>query len=268
MTETKRRYGKYGGIVAYHGYMSFKPGEVTPEQCHVLWVELAKRLWGDKYEIFVASHRNHDHLHSHFVVNRVSFKDGENFHFPPYYHNLVMAPASDRLCKEHGLSVIKHPERKCAPSVAYMVEKNGKHSHRTLLKFEIDDAISDCITPAHFRTVLARRGYTYVRGEDYKHPCVIAKGWKHPVRIDSLGARYTTEAIEKRILACRDYSYPYRPKRSPLYDILERYKQYEKHSALGLIFMIVLELLGIDTSGKPIKNETYQEPLSPAMRQE
>lgn len=32
--------------------------------------------------------------------------------------------------------------------------------------------------------------------------------------------------------------------------------------------MIVLELFGIDTSGKPLKIENYQEPLSPAMRQE
>ena len=32
--------------------------------------------------------------------------------------------------------------------------------------------------------------------------------------------------------------------------------------------MIVLELFGIDTSGKPLKVDNYQEPLSPAMRQE
>ena len=32
--------------------------------------------------------------------------------------------------------------------------------------------------------------------------------------------------------------------------------------------MIVLELFGIDTSGKVIKNDNYQEPLSPALRQE
>lgn len=44
MIETKRRYGKHGGIVAYHGYQSFKPGEVTPEQCHALGVELIKPL--------------------------------------------------------------------------------------------------------------------------------------------------------------------------------------------------------------------------------
>lgn len=207
-------------------------------------------------------------MHNHFVVNSVSFKDGEKFHCPPYYHDLVMAPESDKLCEEHSLSVIRHPERKRTPYVAYMAEKNGKPSHRTLLKFDIDDAIADCITPGHFHIALMRRGYTYVRGDDYKHPCVMAKGWKRPVRIDSLGARYTTEAIEKRILARRDYSYPYRPKRPPLYDIWEREKRIEQHSAIELIFMIVLELFGIDTSGKPIKNENYQEPLSPAMRQE
>ena len=96
MMETKRRYGKYSGIVAYHGYMSFKPGEVTPEQCHALGVELAKRLWGDKYEVLVASHRDHEHLHNHFILNSVSFKDGEKFHCPPYYHDTVMAPESDK----------------------------------------------------------------------------------------------------------------------------------------------------------------------------
>ena len=30
MTAVKRGYGKEGGIVAWHGYQSFKPGEVTP----------------------------------------------------------------------------------------------------------------------------------------------------------------------------------------------------------------------------------------------
>ncbi len=268
MMETKRRYGKYGGIVAYHGYMSFKPGEVTPEQCHALGMQLAKRLWGDRFEVLVASHRDHDHLHNHFVVNSVSFKDGEKFRCPPYYHDLVMAPASDKLCMEYGLSIIENPERKRAPYVAYMAEKNGKPSHRSMLKFDIDDAIADCITPAHFRIALERRGYTYLRGNDYKHPCVMAKGWKRPVRIDSLGSRYTTEAIEKRILTRRDYSAPYRPKRPPIYGILERRKRYEQPSTIGLIFMIVLELFGVDTSGKVTRSDDYQEPLSPAMRQE
>ena len=268
MMETKRRYGKQGGIVAYHGYQSFKPGEVTPEQCHALGVELAKRLWGDKYEVLVASHRDHDHLHNHFVVNSVSFKDGEKFHCPPYYHNKVMAPESDNLCREHDLSVVRNPQRKRAPYVAYMAEKKGKLSHRALLKMDIDDAIEDCGAPKYFRLALERRGYTYVRGDDYMHPSVMAKGWARPIRIDSLGSYYTPEAIERRIIACNNYQYRYRPTHPPLYRILERKRKQEEPGLIELIFMIVFELFGIDTSGNEIPNNNYQEPLSPVMRQE
>jgi hypothetical protein len=179
-----------------------------------------------------------------------------------------MAPESDKICREYNLSVIQNPQRKRAPYVAYMAEKKGKPSHRTLLKMDIDDAIADCMLPSHLQFALTRRGYTFLRGKEYKHPCVIAKGWKRPVRIDSLGERYTHEAIEKRILSRREYRTPYYPSRPPLYEIWQRRKSYDQHNTVELIFMIVLELFGIDTSGKPLKVDNYQEPLSPAMRQE
>ena len=266
MTETKRRYGKLGGIVAYHGYMSFKPGEVTAEQCHALGIELAKRLWGERFEVLVATHKDHHHLHNHFVVNSVSFKDGAKFRCNKSYHR-VLVKASDRLCLEHGLSVIDTPGRKRAPYVAYAAEKNGKPSHRMLLKLDIDDAIADCMTPNHLRFALERRGYTYLRGNGYKHPCVIAKGWKRPVRLDSLGEYYYSETIAKRIFSKRKYGEPYRAKHAPLYDIWN-VKQYEKYSTIEIVFLIVLELLGVDTMGNDIRNANYQPPLSPAMRQE
>ena len=34
MILTKQRYGKEDKYIAWHGYQSFKPGEVTPERCH------------------------------------------------------------------------------------------------------------------------------------------------------------------------------------------------------------------------------------------
>lgn len=43
MLAVQERLGKTGGNVAYHAYQSFKTGEVTPEQCHRLGVELGKR---------------------------------------------------------------------------------------------------------------------------------------------------------------------------------------------------------------------------------
>lgn len=46
MALTKRRFQKEGGIVLFHGYQSFKPGEVTPEQAHEIGVELGKPALG------------------------------------------------------------------------------------------------------------------------------------------------------------------------------------------------------------------------------
>ena len=54
MELTKQQFGKTGGTVAFHAYQSFRPGEVTPEQCHAIGVELAKRVWGDGFQVLVS----------------------------------------------------------------------------------------------------------------------------------------------------------------------------------------------------------------------
>ena len=62
MIAVKKRFGKEDGIVAFHGYQSFAPGECNPAMAH----EIGKKL--DKA----------NHLHNHFVVNSVSFLDGKD----------------------------------------------------------------------------------------------------------------------------------------------------------------------------------------------
>lgn len=49
MILTKKQYGKEDGYIAWHGYQSFKPGEITPDGCHTLGVMLAKEMWGDRF---------------------------------------------------------------------------------------------------------------------------------------------------------------------------------------------------------------------------
>ena len=39
----KEQFGKTGGILAYHGYMSFAEGEVTPDEAHKIGVEFAEK---------------------------------------------------------------------------------------------------------------------------------------------------------------------------------------------------------------------------------
>ena len=82
MILTKKRYGKTDGYIAWHGYQSFKPEEVTPQLAHEIGVKLAKEMWGDRFELIVTTHLDKEHIHCHFCFNSVSFRDGGKYNFP------------------------------------------------------------------------------------------------------------------------------------------------------------------------------------------
>ena len=81
MILTKRQYGKTDGYIAFHGYQSFKPGEVTAQECHDIGVALAKEMWGDRFQILVTTHLDKDHLHNLYLFNSVSFRDGRKYNY-------------------------------------------------------------------------------------------------------------------------------------------------------------------------------------------
>ena len=108
---TKRLWKKTGGRVCYHGYQSFKTDEVTADTAHEIGVKLVQELWGDRFEVMVATHCNTGHYHNHFVINSVSFMDGHKFYNSPADY-AKMREVSDRLCREYSLSVVKQPEGK------------------------------------------------------------------------------------------------------------------------------------------------------------
>ena len=106
MMLTKELYGKKDGILGYHSFQSFKEGEITPTQAHLIGVKLAEQLWGDRFEVIVSTHINCKHIHNHFVINSVSFKDGKKYHDSRESYALLRQ-TSDSLCEEYGLSVVK-----------------------------------------------------------------------------------------------------------------------------------------------------------------
>lgn len=68
MLAVKNRYGKNEGIVAFHGYQSFAENEITPEMAHEIGVRLANELWGDRFQVIVATHLDKEkHLHNHIL---------------------------------------------------------------------------------------------------------------------------------------------------------------------------------------------------------
>ena len=122
MMIAKAQWNDRSEIVCYHGFQSFKSGEVTPEQAHEVGVRLAERMWGDRFQVIVATHLNTACLHHHFVVNFVSFADGKHYH--DNKANLrLLRQHSDELCREYALSVIEHPSGKKKPYALYQAEK-------------------------------------------------------------------------------------------------------------------------------------------------
>ena len=127
MQAVKKRFGKERGIIAYHGYQSFAPGECTPEQAHEIGVKLARQLWGERYQVLVATHLDREnHLHSHFVINTVSFVDGKKFYRSGQDYR-AMREASDALCREYGLSVLEKP-KPGKPSTMRSTRQNSRGS--------------------------------------------------------------------------------------------------------------------------------------------
>ncbi len=210
MAMTKLRFGKTGGNVAFHAYQSFLPGEVTTDQCHRIGVELARKLWGDRFEVVVATHLNTGCLHNHFVLNSVSFVDGKRYNdckatYREFRH------LSDEVCREHGLSVIENPQKSKMPRSLYLAEKAGLPTRYNLMRRDIDNALSRSFTERFFYQELQRIGYLVRYDSKRKYNTLQIPGTKHPTRFKTLGEDYTEEVIRRRILQNRTPSRPLPP---------------------------------------------------------
>ena len=197
MIVVKKQFRKEDGRLAYHGYMSFQPGEVTPEQCHEIGMQLAREMWGDKYQVVVATHLDRNHLHCHFAINSVSFMDGKKYDRSNAEY-VRMRSIADKLCLECGLSVIQHPPKAKTPRMIYLAEKKGEPTRYNVFRQAIDRAIASALTLQQFDRTLQEQGFAVKRTGKYWSIRII--GDDRTTRLYRLGERYTNEMITERIL--------------------------------------------------------------------
>ena len=193
---TQKRWGKTTGKVAFHMYQSFAPGEVDAKTAHDIGVKLATELFGDRFEVIVATHLNTGHLHNHIVLNAVSWKDGLRYNDCNATYALIRE-ASDRLCREYGLSVIDHPQGKAKPYAEYKAEQDGKWTVRGAIRAAIDTAVRGSNTKAQFIDAMKQMGF--VIDQSGKYPKIKQVGTERFVRFKSLGEGYDIEDIIERI---------------------------------------------------------------------
>lgn len=200
MLAVKKRFGKNDGIVAFHGYQSFAENEVTPELAHEIGVRLANELWGNRFQVIVATHLDKkNHLHNHFVLNSVSFLDGYRYNDCTKTY-MEMRKASDRLCREYGLSVIDNPKRgKSKHYGEWKAEQDGRPTWRGIIKNDIDEAIATSLTDKQFFYKLREKGYFIKQGKDIT---VRPAGKQRGIKLArNFGEEYTYGAICQRIMA-------------------------------------------------------------------
>ena len=270
MIATKRQFGKMGGNVAFHGFQSFKPGEVTPEEAHQIGMETARKMWGGEYQIVVTTHLNTDSLHNHFVINSVSFKTGRKFenHVSDHYK---LREISDAICREHNKSVLENATFYGGEKKAYWVRKNGGMTHRDMLRRDVGEALSMTASYAAFCRYLEGLGYHFTRDRNGNHPALIAPGWQRAVRLDRLGEKYTPDAIRDRLIANQRLPelyvthYPAK-RRTPLMELEWEMKRLGRMDSIELIFELFVALLKLCIGANLSGNKSV--PLSPQLREE
>ena len=204
MMAVKKAFGKTNGTIAYHGYQSFAEGEVTPEQAHQIGIKLANELWGDRFQVLVATHLDkQSHLHNHFVLNTVSFVDGRKYHRTRADYKR-MREVSDRLCREERLSVIEENYGHAKQYSEWDSDKKSKPTYRSMVRDDIDRAIQVALTEQEFFQTLSEMGYEFKfyskNGIPLQRPSLKPKDSERFFRFDRLGEDYSLDEIYARIL--------------------------------------------------------------------
>ncbi len=232
--------------VAYHAYQSFARGEVDSETAHQIGIRLANELWGDKdFLVVVATHVNTGTIHTHFAIgatarNLVRYHDcNETYR--------MMREASDRLCLEYGLSVIKNPQRGKTRHIGEIkAEQEGRLTKRDIIRRDMDIAIKHCLRIQEFYNLFQSLGYTLEwRGQYLRiRPDNSTKFF----RMDKLGEGYTYEDVQQRIKdnLLNRRIIPYAP-----------YKPKEKPKGLVALYIHYCYLLGELPKQKPNNREAY-----------
>lgn len=250
MLDTKRRWDKENRPVqGYHIIHSYAPGEVTAEQAQRLSVEFARRLIGDRFEAVVATHTDHEHIHSHIVFNSVSCVDGKMYrdNFKAYFEDI--RGISNAISRENGLSVIE-PKGKGKQYAEWSAEKKGSPTVRSIIRQDIDAALAGAISMQTLFAALEKQGYTVKRGANVKHTAVKPSGSERFIRLDSLGEGYTETELKARLRGDNPITHDEPPTQTYIprrkwYRVRGGRRSYHRHRLKGLrrLYLYYLYLL-------------------------
>ena len=242
MQATKKHFGKTGGVLGYHIIQSFKPGEITADQCHELGRKLASEMFGAGFEIVIGTHLNKEHLHNHIVLNSVSFIDGKKLRFNKQSYR-ELQEISDQLCRKYGLSVIESKARGKSYK-EWLNEKEGKPTVRGQIRADIDLAIKESFNYGTFIANLEKRGYLIKDNPNRTYTALKPPFGARFIRLNSLGEEYTKEKIIGRLSKQKSWQSKTQPERTKYYPrkLPQKRRKITGLQALYLRYVYLLKL--------------------------
>ena len=262
MLDTKQAAGPNGkmdGVQYYHLIQSFKPGEATPE----LALEIAREFAEEHlpgFEVVIAVHVDKEHIHAHTIFNSVNAETGKKYHSNAQSYYSQIRATSDRLCREHGLSVIMEGSSSKAISyIEWLRQSKGQPTFRSTLEADLRTAIEDANDLGHFFMLMEHLGWEIsygnrlgfrLRGQERfmipgrKNPLFTEDG----IRAAILGNLSAIEAGQRPASA---YRVPYRP-----------YKKHPKYTGFLALYVHYLYVLG------KIEKRQYPPRMTPQLRKE
>ena len=179
---------------AFHLIQSFMPSEVSYKEAHQIGVELADKLLEGKYSYIVSTHIDKGHVHNHIIFCAVDMVNQRKYVSNRRSYAYIRR-TSDRLCKEHGLSVVMPGQDRGKSYAEWDAHRKGM-SWKAKLKAAIDTTIPQAKDFDDFLRLLQVQSYEVKRG---KYVSFRAPGQERFTRCKTLGEAYTEEAITERI---------------------------------------------------------------------
>lgn len=183
-----------GNNLAHHLIQAFEPGETTAEQAHEIGRQLADEVLQGKYPYVITTHIDKGHLHNHIIFCAVDMANQRKYISNRQSYAYIRR-TNDRLCREHGLSVVMPGKDKGKSYAEWDAQRKGK-SWKAKLKTAIDAAIPQARDFDSFLRLMEAQGYEMKRGKfiSFRSP-----GQERFTRCKTLGVDYTEEAITRRI---------------------------------------------------------------------
>lgn len=259
MAAVKQRWNKTDGVQLYHVIQSFRPGELSPE----LALEIAREFAREHlpgYQAVIGIHTDRDHIHAHIVFNSVNQLTGEKYHSNARSYYQQIRGISDRLCREHGLSVIMTGEPSKAVSyIEWLRQSKGQPTFRSMLEADLRTAIQDANDLGHFFLLMEHMGYEIRHGDRLGFRLRGQERFMYPGRRDPLftedGIRAAIQGNLAEIEAGHRPAVIQRPKYRP-------YRKHPKYTGFLALYIHYLYLLG------KIGQRQYPPRMTPHLRQE